>query len=311
MQGKTALYETLRNATVYETDGVTSNLLLSQDAVSHTVEGKPRALHIHEDGGSLKIYVPAKHDDQVYTFNKALPERLFEWLMTHPATQITKEASKIGATVTRVVMLAPLSMIKMALEECGIGEGDVAITKEAVETVEEDAGSRKGISTPGITVEDDTEATVVCDDQEDVGSTPGGVDTTNSTAARSQQASAEYSGEDSLTGFEATPRTPSGSFASLSRLSVLPIRSVRTPSPVDVNNYVTLLDSMIVAGGKDRIPTREESSGRVLRDNISTTRSLSMFNIDVRGESQFERDCKIGAAGELYVSTWPVYKSCI
>lgn len=109
----------MRNAKVYETDGVISNLLLSQDGIVHTVEGETTGLHVHEDGTDLKVFVPVNKDDQDYTFAKALPEKLFRWLMTHPVTQITEEDEK-GATAARNIILTPCSRLARALEECGI-----------------------------------------------------------------------------------------------------------------------------------------------------------------------------------------------
>lgn len=291
-QGKTALYETLRNAKIYETDGVTSSLLLSQDGIPHEVEGKTTVLHLDEDGTSLKIYVPANKDDQDYTFAKALPERLFEWLMTCPISNNTEKASEKGATAVKDIILTPCSRIVMALEECGIRTVDIP---NADEDVGQDSTSPECGTNLARAGGDGYQASVAGHDQEDVDSVPGDFDTPESSVVTPQHFSEEKLG----LRLQANPQASGGPFVSPSQQSVLPIRSVQT-QPTQDFTYLALLNTVIAAGENDKIPNRKESSRVLLREDFSATRNI--LDVEVRAASKFERYCKIGAAGELYVS---------
>lgn len=278
-----ALYETLRNAEIYETDGVTSNLHLAQDGIAHEVEGQAKRLHI-DDSSGLRIYVPADKDDQDGAFAKALPERLFQWLMTIPVTNFS-EASQAGTTAAMAIIATPRSKLTSALEDCGI----MAIDVENVDEVAgQDSDSGEPVTTPTNVSDDSTTSS---------DSVPGEFDTPASSIETPQRSSAFVSEMNGVFSLPMHPRTSSDPFASPSR-SPIPTRSMPTHTPFDDPNYVALLSMVIAAGRRDRIPTRSASS---VSQNILTTRNG--FDLDVRGATQFERDCKIGAAGELYVSS--------
>ncbi len=73
------------SAEICETDGISSDLTLSQDGSQYVVQGKKTTLHIADQTG-LKVYVPRNKDDQEYTFTKMLGRKLFEWMMRDPKT---------------------------------------------------------------------------------------------------------------------------------------------------------------------------------------------------------------------------------
>jgi hypothetical protein len=288
-QGRVAFYEMLRNARMYETDGVISSLLLAQDGIPHVVECKTTGLHFHEDGTDLKIFVPAEKDDQDYTLSKALPERLFQWLMTHPRSNITEKASENGVAATKDIILTPRSRIVMALEDCGIRTVDIPNVDEEFGR---DSTSPERATNMARAGDEGYHGSIIGQDQEDADSVPGNLDTPASSVLPSQQVSEADSGIE----------RPLGSQENLSpsQSSVLPIRSVQSQIAQDVT-YLALLNMVIAAGRKDKFPKHEDSSRALLREDKSTP--SSMFDIKVRAASQFERDCKIGAAGELYVSS--------
>ncbi|KAK7947037.1 uncharacterized protein PG986_011358 [Apiospora aurea] len=83
-----ALYRYLSESQTLETSKITSELHLHQDGRVLKVEKETALLHIREDDSGLKIYVPEDEIDQEICFRSKLPQRLCEWLMTNPSTQI-------------------------------------------------------------------------------------------------------------------------------------------------------------------------------------------------------------------------------
>lgn len=295
-QGRVAFYEMLRNARMYETDGVNSSLLLAQGGQSHVVECKTTGLHFHEDGTDLKIFVPADKDDQDYTLSKALPERLFQWLMTHPSSNITEEASENGVAATKDIILTPLSRIVTALEDCGIRTVDISNVDEEFGR---DSTSPERVTNMERAGDDGYQGSIIGHDQEDADLVPGNLDTPALSGLLSQQVSEAGSGRERPLGSQENPQALSDPFVLPSQPSVLPIRSVQSRSFQDFV-YQALLNKVIAAGRKNKFPKHEGSSRAFLREDNSTPSSV--FDIKVHAASQFERDCKIGAAGELYVS---------
>ncbi|KAF5497161.1 hypothetical protein CGCS363_v008052 [Colletotrichum siamense] len=74
-----SLYDILRSARIYETDGISSDLCLVQGETSFTVEGEKSSLHIDETQSGLKIYVPRNRDHQEYMFTNLLPDKLLDY----------------------------------------------------------------------------------------------------------------------------------------------------------------------------------------------------------------------------------------
>lgn len=294
-QDRVAFYEMLRNARMYETDGVISSLLLAQDGNPHVVECKTTGLHFEEDGTDLKIFVPAEKDDQDYTLSKALPERLFQWLMTHPRSNITEEASENGVAATKDIILTPRSRIVMALEDCGIRTVDIPNVDEEFGR---DSTSPERVTNMARAGDEGYQGSLTGHGQEDADSVPGNLDTPASSVLPSQQVSEADSGRERPLESQESPQTSSGPPVSYSQSSVLPIRSVQSQIPQD-STYLALLNMVIAAGRKDKFPKHGDSSRALLREDESTPSSVT--DIQIRAANQFERDCKIGAAGELYV----------
>lgn len=284
---------TLRNAKVYETDGVTSNLRILQDGISHVVKRKTTALHLDEDGTDLNIYVPANKDDQDYTFAKALPERLFQWLMTPQASRIPAETSEKGVTAAKAVMSTPRSRITRALEDCGIITTIDIVNQD--EVIGEDPASPEYVSALTRARGGNTHASIAGNDHEDIDSVTGYFATPNLTMVTPQQ-SASRSGGNSLFNPATTFSSPRDSLVMRSQSSILPIRSVPTQSLFDTT-YVALLSSVIAAGRRDKLPTRDDFNRPLLQENFYTTHNV----FEIGGASEHEKNLKIGAAGELYV----------
>ncbi|EXJ63403.1 uncharacterized protein A1O5_11452 [Cladophialophora psammophila CBS 110553] len=117
-----SLQDLFRNARVYETDGISSLLVLPQGGQELPVELERSELHIREDESGLRIYVPRNPRSQDFCYLSKLPPRLFEWMMTHFDTQIRENIEPEGVLVVTKILNAKLSSVNWILEEAGIME---------------------------------------------------------------------------------------------------------------------------------------------------------------------------------------------
>ncbi|KAJ4027908.1 hypothetical protein NW752_000157 [Fusarium irregulare] len=123
------LYWLLDGTKVYETDGISSELHLSQDGHGIVHVQDRSELHIREDGDSLKIYVPRDPKTQGFCYFSALPRRLLEWMMTDPVTLQVKRVGSKAVQIVTAILNAPLINVAQILEAEGIV--DVAIPAES------------------------------------------------------------------------------------------------------------------------------------------------------------------------------------
>ncbi|KAM0365767.1 hypothetical protein ACHAPK_009288 [Fusarium culmorum] len=119
------LHWILSRAEVHETDGISSELHLSQDghAIVHVQERSE--LHIREDSGSLKVYVPRDPKAQGFCYFAALPRCLLEWIMTDPSTLEVNHAGSKALQIVTAVLNAPLVIMAQILEAEGIIDASV------------------------------------------------------------------------------------------------------------------------------------------------------------------------------------------
>ncbi|ROW15001.1 hypothetical protein VPNG_03422 [Cytospora leucostoma] len=294
LQGRTTLYSTLRDTRVYETNRVTSETHLTQDGTCHIIEGKTISLHLAEDDTGLKIYVPANRDDQDYTFTKSLPEKLFDWLLMHPRTQQMGEVSEKGVAAARAILLAPLSRKLNALEDYGIRTVDILDEDETVERAYTSSEAATALTRVSDQI---SQASVPGNEPDDSGPESREFDTPESSIDASHRPSTSGWDSDDRFSLPMHPRTSSDPFVSPSR-SPRPSHSTPTHASVEDPDYVTLLSEVIAAGRRNTIPNRTSLGVLPPQTSISTTGNGR--HIAVRGATQFERDCKVGAAGELY-----------
>ncbi|CAF3557216.1 unnamed protein product [Fusarium graminearum] len=119
------LHWILSRAEVHETDGISSELHLSQDghAIVHVQERSE--LHIREDSGSLKVYVPRDPKAQGFCYFAALPRRLLEWIMTDPSTLKVNHVGSKALQIVTAVLNAPLVIMTQILEAEGIIDASI------------------------------------------------------------------------------------------------------------------------------------------------------------------------------------------
>ncbi|KAK8009461.1 hypothetical protein PG991_012012 [Apiospora marii] len=292
--GQQLFYEMLKTAEIYETNGISSDLVLTQDNVPHTVAGKIQTLHIDESRGCLKVYVPQSKDDQEYIFTNVLSQRLFEWMMEHPVTHISGHSAamaKDGASATRDVLLAPRSRLDRALDDNGISMIDIENTDEdavpepesptrPVEATRESSDrtdSDTGLETPTTSHAEISPVREAAEAPRRRSALPSPVERREDVPGRRLSIS--------------PPATPA--------IPATPSRVTPAPDAVASQGYVALLDKVIELGRRNDIPTRGVFGMRLLQARIPGACDASNWGLG--SLPQMERDCKVGAAGELYV----------
>ncbi|KAK7921595.1 hypothetical protein PG985_009617 [Apiospora marii] len=291
--GQHLFYEMLKTAEIYETNGISSDLVLTQDNVPHTVAGKIQTLHIDESRGCLKVYVPQSKDDQEYIFTNVLSRRLFEWMMEHPVTHISGHSAamaKDGASATRDVLLAPRSRLDRALDDNGISMIDI-------ETTDEDAvPAPESPTTPVEVTKESSDRT----DSDTALETPITSNAEISPAREAAEAPRRSALPSPSERREDVPRRRlSISPPATPAIPATPSRATPALDAVANQGYVALLDKVIGLGRRNDIPTRGVFNMRLLQARIPGASDASNWGLG--SLPQMERDCKVGAAGELYV----------
>ncbi|KAF4973514.1 hypothetical protein FSARC_211 [Fusarium sarcochroum] len=329
-----ALYQTLKNAQVYETDGIASTLTLSVGELSHEVQKSRCELHIQYDGSLLEIFVPRNKTDQESCYARRLPLHLFDWLMSNPGRG--EEKYEKGKRVTVSILNASSPVVSMILEDEGIALGDLDAesedgTEPEVTRVTGD-GPAVEVSQGASIVNDNTEygngATSPTLVEADLGETSSLATPTSSRsnspvrqntstirghapstpASRSQAISSHQWGSPSI--LEETTIAQATTY--LHTRNQQPASHVIPASPgtaeLERSQYQALLERVVTAA---RATPRLPSQGAF--DMTGMSSALPVLGTDhgsydgpgsiyrFRSTSQLERDKKIGVAGELYV----------
>lgn len=270
-EGSDAVYELLRNAKILVTDTISLEISVSQDGNSYQAKGDSIDIHLDEAGPNLKVYLPDKRDLQDHALKMCLPERLLQWLMTDSRTQIRKETSEEAYNAALKIWIAPLSTLSKTLDRCRIGKIDTPDLDAYTEDNPSDTDPHEG------------------DGSEVVITPPSALGTMRHVSPGT------YSESNSSASF-----TPDGTE---NESNGLPVRlSARSRTAISLEelptrdtHYVRVLERVIASARTSAIPDRNE--------NQPSTVHIGDSNIC--GSTQFERDCKVGAAGELFVSILP------
>jgi len=311
-QNDDSLYTLLRNADVYETDGISSLLKLSQGGRDLTVEVARSELHIREDESGLKIYVPRDVRGQDFCYYSKLPRRLLDWMMTHPTTQIQETVELEAVLVVTSVLNARTSTVNMVLEAAGIIEVDIA-DHDHREDEEHSTGDHLRSLTPGYVEQSISRPST----STGLGETRAPRTPTSSVATDSFPPTVT-----SGIGTEVTyahSRSRSG-VSRPSRQSLHTVDDQRPdaipttpPSSAALNfgedaRYRALLNNIVTAARKAVFPSQGPFSMSDMLNALPDAETSNNDDIDeynrFRSATQRERDNKIGAAGELFVSPW-------
>jgi hypothetical protein len=293
-----AFYALLQSSETLETARITAELLLTQDDEVLRVEKESASLHIHEGTDGLRVYVPRDNRSQEVCFNSKLPRRLCEWIMTDPTTQSVTPVFPDAVTVVQSVLNAQPFALDDILDEHGIVDVDVAdsnVELPVAHNMEENTGVARG-STPAMI--------------------PGEVDNggllwleTPPSHHRSQTSGSNDS-PDLLTPLSsvASPELVTTSYitaqsshrASRPRLPVM--SAYRVP---EEDQYLSLLRRVVGAARRATFPSRGTFDMSALNAALpgspgDNDAAAELYRL--RSTSQIERDKRIGAAGELFVS---------
>lgn len=111
-----AVYDSLRALGVYTSDSISMSVSIVQGGQPINVNRETANVHIHEDTGKIRVYVPNDMGRQHICLSRELPIRLLK----HIGARYLTTASELGAIIT-----APdLSSVDSLLQAAGIIEVD-------------------------------------------------------------------------------------------------------------------------------------------------------------------------------------------
>lgn len=327
-----------------ETARISSTLTVSQNNQNFCVEDVTGKVHIEHIPSELKIFVPRGKKDQGICFSSVLPKRFSEWLMQDPTTQTFGEVESEMVNILSTVFAYDRCVLSETCDRHGIfqveilnedaeeDDGDTDEEEEEDEDYEEDTENDED-------TEDDEE-----DEGEDDGEDGHVEEEDETSELGQQQGqrtpSPDTPGSDSETLVESIIRQshrssqppPDGQERedmpsyrqrpiAHSRLSNTPNPSLTlaenrenlaSAGPSADTQYGVLLERVVAAAQSATFPSQGSFDMSDLRNNLpgqlmdSTFESFDGLDIVTRFRStnQLERDKKVGAAGELFVSTY-------
>lgn len=157
------LYDLLYNAITLETEGISTSLVLKHDGGRHEIKVLMSELHIEEEGGSLKVYVPRDEDAQDVCFKSKLPRRLAAWLMTDPSTHKAGKIDDSLLNVINAVVDCRVSAVNSILQEEGIPEIEIH-DRNADSALDEALDTPPSVRTPRSSVLSSSSASEVTND---------------------------------------------------------------------------------------------------------------------------------------------------
>lgn len=289
--GAHTLYDLLRDAETSETDGISAEHILSQDGKSVSVRVGSTEVHIDDGRAGLKVYVPHDPVSKEVCFFSALPKALAEWMMRDPVTNITEPYTPTAIKTITGVLGARKEAVGSILELDGIIKIDVPEppvedeSEHGVPTTPQQPhrarstslSSEEGFLTPSTSLVSRTNRTF------------GLTTTLNSREENGDSVAVPVNGE--------LWHSPSPGERNRQRVSTPP----SSIAQVDLarREYSNLLEYMTHAARRTNFPSRGDcSSGSYTFQDRSALNEWLMFG----SSSQYERDKKVGAAGELFVS---------
>ncbi|KUL86125.1 hypothetical protein ZTR_07715 [Talaromyces verruculosus] len=302
--GEQLFYDELKKIKVYETDGITSQLHLSQDNKIIIVELSKSEIHLqdHEDG--LRIYVPQDEDLQYQCFLDRIHEALLEWIMTDPSTGICEDFNDKAVHAMQSVIHAQPKYISTTLDRSGIVSIDIPDDSMMVQPDD------KTPAPPGPDEEhipqgshDDSDwemDTLVQDNTQHTVPPTRPVDTSDADDAEDNRVTsaraAHRSASPIVNPITYTPRQGAASV----RISLSP--EIADPVVVDYE-YLRILRSAVIFARRAVFPSRGTFDMAALFDSLPTEADTDNPGeyFGLRSSEKIERDKKIGAAGELFV----------
>ncbi|XRM42034.1 hypothetical protein ABZX51_005272 [Aspergillus tubingensis] len=283
VQDEDAFYEALKSISMKETNGISSELHVNQDGRDIKVEVSRSELHLDDRDGHLTVYIPQDRRSQDICFLGRIPLALLQWIMTDPLTQITHEFSDSFVTIIQTVLQAKSKYVSDLLDLAGI----MSIARADDTVVTED---NKGQQTQDIE-----------DQQSHNDRSSAAVSNSSIIVQHTPQRDGPA---------HTPPRPRQDSWVSETTVVSASMRSlpVARPSPVLLQNYTNttadpeyyqLLSSVLASARNAIFPSQGTFDMAGLDDSITSVAFSE--TIRLRASDQFERDFKVGAAGELFV----------
>ncbi|UNI18105.1 hypothetical protein JDV02_004396 [Purpureocillium takamizusanense] len=329
------LYETLSSMTVKATDGIFTSFLIQQNNKTTVVEEAAGNEHIDETPEGLVIYVPRQKTSQELCFSTVLPRKFAEWLMRDPTTNNTDDVDDDAVKALTAVFTCGRFALDEILDRLGIIQLSIHNTDPedsetehddsrdvAQEDVENDVDRQQGRqSTDGLEQsrrlrEDHPEilrphpllGTISGPD-----SPVGESHTETLVETTTHQSHMSHHTQPSRP-YRPTMRLHSPQFFGHDRPSSIeqtdPDLTINERNSIaDDTRYSELLNRVVAAAQRASFPSQGHFDLRSLRETLPTyttpSEVISFDGLEVRptfrSSSQFERDKKVGAAGELYV----------
>lgn len=288
-------YDLLKRIDVRETDGISSEIHLNQDGNDISVEVSRSELHLHENEDGLTVYVPRDEESQYICFVDRIPWALLEWIMKDPTTGICEPLTEKALNIMQKVLSSKSKYVASILERLGI---------MSVETPEDPVDTEFETTTSTSQSPTNTAPTPLHRNEDDS-------DWDNPTPYELSAHLAGSNGTTASSGASHTPppllsrhvHTPRGTMHLPTSLSSGPEHTNRF---ID-SNYRRLLYRVVSAAreavfsGRTGCPFDMRAVSASLDSSAADN---SYYNEDfwIGTLEKTERDKRIGAAGELFVS---------
>ena len=317
-----------------ETDEIHVTLQFRLKGNAIPIEDDSPNAHVHYTPPHLTIYVPRKKGPQEICFGSILPRKFFRWLMGYPDSRIEDHADAIAVNALSSIFACDRRVLPDILDRHGIipvafenedvpDPADTEDTDEYDDTEQPDEG-QAGVEEAAINSApsdgvSDTETLV-----EAVGRSHMARDTGRVSSrplprpfipSRPEASSADVDAAASVQS-RPQPTFGSGSFRHLGGFTF----TVPQTGVTEDGRYRALLERVVAAAQVASFPSTGAFNLDSLRDALfsglddDTVYSFDGFDLvsGLRSATQFERDKRVGAAGELYVSqVSPSIKLCL
>lgn len=261
------------------TGEISSVSSVSQDGRLITVESRAGDMHIDEVTGRLVVYVPRLKGKQALCYASLLPTNLARWLMRDPVTSIPESVDP--------------DMVKALMSLLAVGTSEISRVLDF-----------EGIIRVSIANED-----IQCHDEDEV---EGGDEAQSQLNGSANTALALYVPPTDI----GTPATDFGDVETVSQYASAryerhsshahaQISVARSAPNAENQQYNELLKKVVRAARRAHFPTKGPFNMANLQSALSANVAQGYDGLDIgsryRPSDTFERNFKIGAAGELYV----------
>lgn len=261
------------------------------------------AVHIHESPEDLRIYVPRDKRDYGACFQTKLPQRLCEWLMTDPTTQIIDKVSDEATRVVLSVLNAAPYSLSGILSQCGIttidllpDESEYGVDGSSDDELNGEDGSSK--DTGDLIDAGIAEDSMLRPELYPFRERPLDADEGEITENEDDNLTTPSPAAHTTTAYHGMARQ------SYDRL--VPFNRSGFPDDAGVDrDYLAMLTKVVISARRGEFPSTGPFNMSLVQAAIPHDAD-SFHNLDtplrLQSASRIEHDLKVGAAGELYVS---------